>query len=353
MKFSLPEVTGVLTADEIRVTGDHLAALQLPSGMIPWYRGGHCDPWNHVESAMALDVVGRHDEAAWAYDWLATTQRPDGCWHNYYRSDGSIEERKLDTNVCAYVATGVWHHFRCTSDRRFLDELWPTVERALDWVLRHRRHDRTILWAVEPNERPWDYALLTGTCSIQHALRCGASVGLAAGVERPDWVAAADELTSVIADRPNAFEPKDRWAMDWYYPVLTGALVGEAAKARLADGWETFAMEGLGVRCVNDEPWVTASETAECAIAFAAIGDFATATDLLRWTRAHRLDDHSSHADSLDAGAYWTGIVYPAADLFPGDEHTSYTAAAVILAADAISGASPAADLFVPRSTLA
>ena len=78
--------------------------------------------------------------------------------------------------------------------------------------------------------------------------------------------------------------------MDWYYPVLTGALVGEAAKARLADGWETFAMEGLGVRCVNDEPWVTASETAECAIAFAAIGDFATATDLLRWTRAHRLD---------------------------------------------------------------
>jgi hypothetical protein len=125
--------------------------------------------------------------------------------------------------------------------------------------------------------------------------------------------------------------------------VLTGALDGEAAKARLTDGWERFALEDLGVRCVEDEPWVTASETAECAIAFAAIGDLATATDLLRWTRAHR----------LDAGAYWTGIVYPGADLFPGGEHTSYTAAAVILAADAITGASPAADLFVPRSTLA
>jgi len=135
--------------------------------------------------------------------------------------------------------------------------------------------------------------------------------------------------------------------------VLTGALVGEAAKARLADGWETFAMEGLGIRCVNDEPWVTASETAECAIAFAAIGDVATATDLLRWTRAHRLGvDSLSTGDTAGAGAYWTGIVYPAAELFPGGEHTSYTAAAVILAADAISGASPAADLFVPRSTL-
>ena len=37
-------------------------------------------------------------------------------------------------------------------------------------------------------------------------------------------------------------------------------------------------------------------------------------------------------AESGDAGAYWTGIVYPAAELFPGGEHTSYTAAAVILA---------------------
>ena len=30
--------------------------------MIPWFPGGHCDPWNHVECAMALDVVGLHDE---------------------------------------------------------------------------------------------------------------------------------------------------------------------------------------------------------------------------------------------------------------------------------------------------
>jgi hypothetical protein len=126
--------------------------------------------------------------------------------------------------------------------------------------------------------------------------------------------------------------------MDWYYPVLTGAIVGEDAKIRLGDGWPTFAMEGLGVRCVSDEPWVTASETAETALAFAAIGDFATATDLLEWTRRHRRDD----------GSYVTGLVYPDEIVFPADETTSYTAAAVILAADAITGSSPASDLFVP-----
>ena len=47
-------------------------------------------------------------------------------------------------------------------------------------------------------------------------------------------------------------------------------------------------MPGRGVRCVSDEPWVTAAETAECALAHLALGDAETATELLRWTRAHR-----------------------------------------------------------------
>lgn len=341
---SVPDIPGVLSADDVIVSAEHLASLQEASGMIPWFPGGHCDPWNHVESAMALDVAGFHVEAERAYEWLADIQRPDGSWHNYYLPDGhrddTVEEPKLDTNVCAYVATGVWHHWRCTGDRGFVDNLWPTVERALDWVLSLRRDDGLVVWAIEPDHRPWDYALLTGSSSIQHALRCGAAVGLATGSARPDWVEAADVMCSVIAREPLAFQPKTRWAMDWYYPVLSGAIRHEDAKIRLADGWPTFSMEGLGIRCVFDEPWVTASETAEAALAYAAVGDLATATDLLAWTRGHR----------LDGGAYLTGLVHPDRTIFPTDEHTSYTAAAVILAADAISAASPASDLFVPSA---
>jgi hypothetical protein len=291
---------------------------------------------------MALDVAGLHREAEHAYEWLADIQRPDGSWHNYYLPDGgrdlAVEEDKIDTNVVAYIATGVWHHWRCTADRSFVDNLWPTVERALDFVLSLRRADGLVLWAVEADgTRPWDYALLTGSSSIQHALRCGAAVGLATGSPRPDWVGAADVMCSSITYDPLAFQPKTRWAMDWYYPVLTGALEGEWAKIRLADGWPTFSMEHLGVRCVMDEPWVTASETAEASIAYAAIGDFATATDLLRWTRSHRRPD----------GSYVTGLVHPERVVFPADETSAYTAGAVILAADAIAGATAASDLFV------
>lgn len=343
--MTIPDLPGVLSADEVIASGAHLATLQTASGMIPWWPGGHCDPWNHVESAMALDVTGFHAEAERAYGWLADIQRTDGSWHNYYIPDGgrddTVHEDKIDTNVVAYIATGVWHHWRCTDDLDFAHRMWPTVERALDHVLALRRQDGLVLWAVEADgTQTWDYALLTGSSSIQHALRCGAAIGFATGSPRPDWVEAADLMCTIIGHAPLAFQPKTRWAMDWYYPILTGAIEGVAAKTRLADGWPTFAMEGLGVRCVYDEPWVTASETAEASLSYAAIGDFATASDLLLWTRGHRHDD----------GSYWTGVVHPERIVFPADEHSSYTAAAVILAADAIAGASPASDVFVSPS---
>jgi len=124
--------------------------------------------------------------------------------------------------------------------------------------------------------------------------------------------------------------------MDWYYPVLCDVLVGAQAEHRLASAWSAFVMPGLGVRCVNDEPWVTAAETAECAIAHAVAGDKATAIDLLTWTRAHRHED----------GSYWTGIVYPDGVHFPAGERTAYTGAAVILAADTISATSAASGIF-------
>jgi len=329
----------VLTGAEVRQSAEAIARLQVDTGMIPWFVDGHCDPWNHVETAMALDVAGLHDVAERAYQWLVDVQRPDGSWWNYYLPDGSVEEAKLDTNVNAYIAAGVWHHWLCTRDRGFVDRVWPTVERAVEWVLGMRQPNGTILWARTAEDTPWDYALLTGSSSISHSLRCAVALANVMGVTRPRWAEAAETLAHVVATDPCAFEPKNRWAMDWYYPVLSGALRGEGAKARLAEGWDEFVMEGKGVRCVSDEPWVTASETAECAIAHAAIGDFDTASDLLRWTRSHR----------VAGGSYWTGIVYPSMERFPFEETSAYTAAAVILAADAITGATPGSGVFVPR----
>jgi hypothetical protein len=321
---------------DVGATVDGIAALQVPSGMVPWFPGGHCDPWNHVETAMALSVGGRRQEAERAYRWLAETQNRDGSWFNYYVGDNQVEDYRLDTNVVAYVAVGVWHHFLVTGDEDFLRAMWSVVERALDFVVRLQRPTGEVLWCVEPDLNPGRFALLTGSSSIYLSLRCGVAVGDRIGKQRPDWELAAGRLAHAIAYAPERFEPKDRWAMDWYYPVLCGAVAGSAGQARLRERWDEFVMDGRGVRCVADRPWVTAAETAECVIALDAMGMVDEARTLFEWAQHLRYDD----------GMYWTGCVYPEAVHFPGGERSSYTAAAVVLAADALEQLTPASGLF-------
>ena len=335
-------VARLLSRDDASRTAATIAAVQLPSGMIPRYDGGVADPWNHVEAAMALAVTQRRQEAEAAYEWLARMQRPDGSWHQYYTADG-IEQDKLDANTIAYIATGVWHHWLCFADAGFLAEMWPVVQRALDFVLGLQTPRGEILWARHADGTAWPFALLTGSSSISHSLRCGLAIAHAAGQERPSWELALARLVHTIRHHSHeAFAPKDRWAMDWYYPALAGVLTGSEARARLASRRRVFVHEGEGVRCVSNQDWVTTAETCECAMAYLAAGDRAGALRLFEWAQRRREPD----------GSYLTGRAFPADVSYPDGECSTYSAAAVLLAADALAGESPSSGLFVDLDSL-
>jgi hypothetical protein len=341
--MTLADVPGSATAAELQQTVDAIAEWQLPSGMVPWFPGGHADPWNHVEAAMALTLGDRHAEAERAYQWLIDIQRPDGSWHQYYLAD-RVEQDKLDANVIAYVAAGVWHRWLCTGDRGFAETMWPAVERAIDWVLDLQTPRGEILWARHADGTPWSFALLTGSSSICHSLRCAIALAELLDHERPDWELSAARLADVIRHEPDAFSPKHRWAMDWYYPVLSGVVLGDAGRERLASRHGAFVMDGCGVRCVSDRPWVTAAETCEYAMANLAVGNDDVAAELFRWAQRYRTDD----------GRYWTGTVFPDEGRFPTNERSTYTASAVVLAADALAGThgSPSSGLFTRHDEL-
>lgn len=331
----LSGVPGVLSDEQIRTTANTLVALQKPNGQIPWFKGGHCDPWNHVETAMALTVAGHHDEARRAYEWLRVQQLGDGSWFNYYLGQRAKDTR-LDTNVCAYVATGIFHYLLATGDVDFAAAMWPTVDRALEFVLRWQLRDGTIRWSLDALGRPESYSLLTGSSSIFHSLRCGVALAERLDFQRPSWELAAGRLGHAVAHHPGAFAPKNEFAMDWYYPIFCGALNGDLGERRIRDGWERHVMDDYGVRCVSTSDWVTAAETAECVLALDALGLTGQALDLFACTSRHRRDD----------GTYWTGLAYPDRVTFPHHETTAYTAAAIILAADALTSSSNASGLF-------
>ncbi len=202
--MSLPELPGVITAAEITATAEAIADWQLPSGMIPWFPGGHADVWNHVEAAMALDIAGLHTEAEQAYQWLVDMQRPDGSWHQYYLAD-RVEQDKLDANCVAYSAAGVWHHWLRTGDRGFLEAMWPVVDPAIEFVLDLQTPRGEIRWARHADGTPWTFALLTGSSSMVHSLRCAVAIATELGHERPDWELGAARLAHVIRTEPDAF----------------------------------------------------------------------------------------------------------------------------------------------------
>lgn len=324
----------MLSPGQVAETAASIAAMQEPDGAIPWTIGAHTDAWNHVEGAMALVVGGELDAAAAAYDWCARTQRPDGSWPMKFVA-GRVEDASTESNMAAYIAVGVLHHWVIREDRAFLERMWPVVRRALDLVVDLQLPFGGIAWS-----REWDSdgpatinrdALLAGSSSIYQALRCGVALADLLGEPQPEWELAGGRLGHALREHRDQFLDKSTFSMDWYYPVLGGAVRGAAAEAMVASQWDTFVVDGLGIRCVSTNPWVTGAETCELAMALKAIDD----------ERAGQLFADMQHLRG-DRGAYWTGLVFPENVNWPA-EHTTYTAAAVILAWDVLTGTTPGA----------
>lgn len=336
----IPSLTGLLEAKDVERTAASIAALQEPDGAIPFAANDpHMDVWDHVEAAMALALGGQLDVAERAYDFLAPKQRADGSFPRRI-TGGFVEEPAGDTNMTAYVAVGVWHHWLLREDKDFVSRQWPVVRRALDWVCSMQNPWGGIAWLQHHTEAghldPEPESLLTGSSSIYHSLRCGLALADLLGEPQPVWETTAATLGHAVMRHAGRFEDKRRFAMDWYYPVLAGIVRGSAGRDLLAGRWREFVDPELGVRCVVENRWLTGAETCELAIALEAIGLRQRALGLLESIRHLRADD----------GSYWTGYALPEDVFYPDDERSTFTAAAVILAVDALSDTTPGADIF-------
>lgn len=309
---------------DARATARAIAAVMEPDGRIPYEPGARSDPWDHVEAAMALAAAGRREDAERAFLWLAATQRADGSWPSALRA-GRVEDPTADANFAAYVATGVYHHHLATGDSTLVEEMWPTVERGIEFAIALQAPGGEVHWARDADGRAWPEALLTGSSCIHLSLRSGLALAGVLGYTRPAWESALDRLAGAIDDRPHAFADKSRYAMDWYYPVLAGVTGGAAARRRLLERWDDFVVVGLGCRCVADRPWVTAAETAELVMALVVAGLRTEAEDVFGWLHRLRAPD----------GAYWTGVTFPEAEIWPLERPT-WTSGAVLLAADVL-----------------
>jgi hypothetical protein len=338
MRHPIPAVEGVLTAEHVAQTAASIAAMQEPSGAVPWTTGEHTDVWNHVEAAMALMVGGQVSAAERAYDWVRRSQRHDGSWP-MKTVGGKVEDASGETNMSAYLAVGVWHHWLLRRDLAFVERMWPVVRRGLDFVTGMQLPFGGIAWSQEWATGPDgtdepakvnEEALLAGSSSIYQSLRAGVALADLMDDPQPEWELTGGRLGHALREHRDQFLDKSTFSMDWYYPVLGGAVRGQAGLDLIAERWDRFVVPGLGIRGVDTNDWVTGAETCELVMALDGLDDR---------ERALRLFADMQHLRD-DGGRYWTGYVFPDDVRWP-HEHTTYTAAAVVLAADELSRTTP------------
>lgn len=337
--LAAPDLSNGFPKAFFKQTTDFILKTQLPSGAIPWFDRGHSDPWDHVEAAMALSIMGEFEAAEKAYQWLADNQLEDGSWWAAYRGDEVDNKERRETNFVAYVATGVWHHYLISENKAFAQSMWPCVQKAIGFVLALQTEHGEIHWAVEGDGKAKEDALVTGCSSVYKSLECAYNLSLMLDDARPQWIEARDALGKALRFKPERFDrtwpSKKRYSMDWFYPILTGVLSKQQAKDRLQARWQDFVVESMGCRCVSDEPWVTIAESCELVMALLAADEKEKALEVYSWLHQWRTSD----------GAYWTGYQFDEELLWP-DEKPTWTAGAVILAADALTDYSAAANLF-------
>jgi GH15 family glucan-1,4-alpha-glucosidase len=333
---------------------DYILSCQRSDGAILWFDGGKLDPWDHTEAAMGLSICGEFEAAKQAFRWLSKHQNSDGSWFTKYygeqefeaiRADGGKDRNKIETNFVAYPATGLWHFYCASKDKAFLMEHYPTVVKAINYVLTLQTAEGDIQWASSTAETLPHDALLTACASIARSLECAIKIATLLGEPTLKWLQAYRKLAEALRNKPWRFdrtwESKERFSMDWFYPVLAGIYTQSEARIRLDERWSTFVNPNFGCRCVSDEPWITVAESCELCLALIASGQKGKAQELLhlllRW-------------QDVDGG-FWTGYSTRDEVIWP-EEKTSWTAAAFLLATDALENITPAASLFTSPSSL-
>ncbi|MFP4446754.1 MAG: phenyltransferase domain-containing protein [Desulfosudaceae bacterium] len=334
MNLKTPGVKYALSLD-IDAVASRIARTQKPDGDIPWSKNDKTDPWDLVEAAMGLAIGGYVDESRAAMHWLTKKQHADGSWHASY-VDGVPQDRTFDTNMSTYIAVGVLHDYLITNDESFLRSMWAAVWMAMDFALALQSPRGEIYWARDPQGKIDPMALLTGSSSVYMSLKCALAIAAILGKDMPRWRDALARLGHAISEQPHLFNvAKSRFSMDWFYPVLSGALTGEKAQRRIDKQWKKFVVKGLGVRCVSDEPWITIAETCELVLALSAMGNDDIAKVIFSWVQDKCFED----------GSYWCGFTFPDIIVWP-EEKITWTNGVVLMAADALYNLTPAGSMF-------
>lgn len=173
--------------------------------------------------AIALDASGHFDEAERYWRWMASVQGTDGSWkttYNFWNGQYiSFVEPEFDS-VGAFLY-GVYRHYRTTGDAIFLQDLWPAVQRAADWLLAHISGANGLgaadfsIW--EEPERGLQHNSFTQGWYVVGLYGTQWLAEVRGDTELSDWYAGGAASIMTALQRPSTWQPPGMWNPTGYY----------------------------------------------------------------------------------------------------------------------------------------
>ena len=310
---------------------------QLDSGAIPSNADLSHDPWDHIEAIMGLNFLNDKESSDLAFKWLKNNQNKDGSWYAKYSNNDPIELNK-PTHFGPYISVAALHYYKIFSDKDKLLELWETIDSAIDFSLNLQGSNGTIPWSVDKNNQIEKDFLLTGASSILKSLECAIAISKILDLDsNKKWIKAYELLAYAIKNPKGLFDKtidRSRFSMDWYYPIISGVLSDSEKDKYIKKIYKDFYIEGIGVKCVVEEPWVTVAETCEFIVSLVISNEIEEAKKLLiEVMNISDLNDIPYMGWQYEENIFWP------------EEKPSWTAAALILAADSIYDFSSGSDI--------
>ena len=292
---------------------DWIIKNQSDDGSICWDEKGKCDPWDHCECLIALAIYEEWDAWHKGVNWFLENINQHGLIFPEFQNQRATQMH-FESHHAPYISLALMQ--ASLIDKKQIDYLSKksNFKEKIDLIFNElnnfRDEDGYYFWAKDKKGYS-DNSLITATMSILLSIKAN-DISKDINFDTLKW--------SKKFNRDG--QDRSRFSMDFYYPFLAGI---KKDKSEFKKVLKSFYVEGLGVKCVKEEPWVTFAESSECVLAALVNGNENLAEEIFK----NLLQFQNSE------GIFPTGYQYDLKIFWP-DEKSTWTNAAVIIAGHAL-----------------
>jgi glucoamylase len=167
--------------------------------MEPEYR--FCWPRDATYVAYAFDKCGFHEESKRFYHWCKRAQEPEGGLYQRYYIEAKIRGPCWSSQIdeIATVVWGIGKHFDLTRDHGFIESMWPTIEKAANYIDLNINPDTNLVQSVGLWEEKFGshtYSNAAVYAALKASGRIATSMGEISLHER--WDTSAEKIKSAL-----------------------------------------------------------------------------------------------------------------------------------------------------------